>query len=245
MIGVIAGAVPSQCLTALRALNDFRYYAQAPQFGEDDIARLEYSLKEFHDNKAFLTHSGARVGRRHVIEHWEIPKLELLQSVMTSIRLQGAPTQWTAEVTECAHVHLMKKPARSGNNHDSHAQMCRHLDRVEKCFLFDQATSIRKAEYDNNNNNNTSINSSQNHHVTRKIPDYFARAQELLSGSYPTAPHPYRMFAVERIAFHVCRDPSLTNLTVDAAASVFSLADLPHAICHYLRSKSTCTELTS
>ena len=239
--------MPSWYLTALRALNDFRYYAQAPQFGEDNIARLEYSLKEFHDNKAFLTHSGACVGRRHVIEHWEIPKLELLQSVTTSICLQGAPTQWTAEWTERAHIHLVKKPAHSENNHDSRAQMCCHLDCVEKCFLFDQATSICKAEYNNNNNNNnnTSINSSQNNRITQKIPDYFARAKELLSGSYPMAPCPYRTFAVERTAFHIGRDPSLTNLMVDAATSVFSLADLPHAICHYLRSKSTCTEPTS
>ena len=111
-------------------------------------------MKEFHNNKFSLTHSGACVGKGHVIERWEIPKLELLQSVATSIPLQGALIQWIAEVTKCAHIHLMKKPAHSGNNQNSYSQMCCYLNHTEKCYLFDHATSMCQAQHNNNNNNN-------------------------------------------------------------------------------------------
>lgn len=242
LIGVIAGAVPRHCLIALRALNDFRHYAQAPSFRDGDIANLDRALKEFHDYKSSIIKAGAR-GGKYVIQHWDIPKLELFQSVTTSIRLQGSPMQWTAEVTERAHIHLVKKPARSGNNHDSHSQMCRYLDRVEKCFLFDHATSILQAEYDGDDDENDS--DPDQHRIGRKIPDYFARAKGLLNGSYPTAPRPYRTFAAKRTAFHISRDPSLTNLTLDTAIETFQLFDLRNAIHHFLHCKLTGSEPTS
>jgi len=36
--------------------------------------------------------------------------------------------QWTADVTEHAHVTEIKQPARSGNNQDYYAQIAQHLD---------------------------------------------------------------------------------------------------------------------
>ncbi|KAN0097890.1 hypothetical protein V8E55_002336 [Tylopilus felleus] len=205
LIGVIAGAIPCQCLTAL-----------SPHFREDDIARLEYTLKEFHNNKFSLTHSGACVGKGHVVERWEIPKLELLQSVATSIPLQGAPIQWIAEVTKCAHIHLMKKPAHSGNNQDSYSQMCCYLNHAEKS----------QHNNNNNNNNNNKTNPDPDHrHIGWKLPDYFVRTKALLNGLHPTAPHPYRTFAVEQTAFH-------------SAVGMFSLANLPNMISYYLHCKS-------
>ncbi|KIJ10751.1 hypothetical protein PAXINDRAFT_85581, partial [Paxillus involutus ATCC 200175] len=91
IIGIVAGAAPRRCITALCALNDFRYYAQAPRFSEEDITRMQNALKEFHDNKSSIIDNGART-------HWQIPKLELLKSVTLSIRLQGAPMQWTTDI---------------------------------------------------------------------------------------------------------------------------------------------------
>ena len=37
-------------------------------------------------------------------ESWTIPKLELLQSIIPSICLSGAVIQWSADITEHAHV---------------------------------------------------------------------------------------------------------------------------------------------
>ncbi|KAI5986453.1 hypothetical protein EDC04DRAFT_2589707, partial [Pisolithus marmoratus] len=95
IIGVIAGAVPQECLIAMHALNEFQYHAQASCFEEGDITRLQSILKEFHDKQASIINTKAQW-----VMHWEIPKLELLQSIATSICHQGAPMQWTADYTE-------------------------------------------------------------------------------------------------------------------------------------------------
>jgi len=53
-----------------------------------------------------------------VITNWYISKLELLQNVMPSIHDSGAPAQWTADITEHAHILMIKNPARQSNNID-------------------------------------------------------------------------------------------------------------------------------
>ncbi|KAH7916878.1 hypothetical protein BV22DRAFT_971172, partial [Leucogyrophana mollusca] len=110
IIGVIAGAVPPKFLTAIRALVDFRYLAQAPRFNDNTLERVDAALKDFHDNKAAIIQAKGRMGKRGPINNWEIPKLELLQSVVPSIRASGAIMQWSADVTEHAHVTEIKNP---------------------------------------------------------------------------------------------------------------------------------------
>ena len=120
---------------AVRALLDFRYFAQAPVFTTHSLDRVTAALQEFHDNKNAIISHGARV-------NWEIPKLKLLQSVVPSIHQSGAMMQWSADITEHAHVEEIKLPARAGNNQNYYSQIMRHLDRLEKCFRFDLATYI-------------------------------------------------------------------------------------------------------
>ena len=98
IIGVIAGRVPRPFLVAIRALLDFRYLAQALCFTDNSLGDLEKSLQEFHDNKDAIVCVGARK------DSWSIPKLELLQSVVPSIRLSGMLMQWSTDVTEHAHI---------------------------------------------------------------------------------------------------------------------------------------------
>ena len=107
IIGVIAGRVPRQFLVAIRVLLDFRYLAQVPCFTDHSLCDLEKSLQEFHSNK----------------DAWTIPKLELLQSIVPSIRLSGAVMQWSADVTEHTHVQEIKVPAHAGNNQNYYSQI--------------------------------------------------------------------------------------------------------------------------
>ena len=86
--------------------------------------------------------AGARRGKNGPILHWEVPKLELLQSVVPDIKSNGVPSQWSADFTEHAHISLVKEPARAGNNHGYEPQICRYLDRLEKIRNFDLATAI-------------------------------------------------------------------------------------------------------
>ena len=136
IIGVIAGRVPRPFLVAIHALLDFRYLAQALCFTDNSLGDLEKSLQEFHDNKDAIVRVGARK------DSWSIPKLELLQSVVPSIHLSGMLMQWSADVTEHAHIQEIKVPARTGNNQNYYSQIARYLDHSEKCFQFDLATHL-------------------------------------------------------------------------------------------------------
>ncbi|KAG2737031.1 hypothetical protein P692DRAFT_201875405, partial [Suillus brevipes Sb2] len=50
--------------------------------------------------------------------------------------------QWTTDTTEHAHITKIKDPARSSNNNNYDSQICRHLDRTDKCCHFDLAMSL-------------------------------------------------------------------------------------------------------
>lgn len=149
IIPVIAGAVPKRFMIAVRSLMDFRYLAQAPVIDEATCLKIDAALKEFHDHKDSILETGARRGQgNESIENWHIPKLEFLQSVVPNIRTNGVATQWSADITEHAHIDVIKDPARSGNNQNYEAQICRYLDRQDKCQNFDLATAVRDAGID-------------------------------------------------------------------------------------------------
>ncbi|TFK71326.1 hypothetical protein BDN72DRAFT_895699 [Pluteus cervinus] len=146
IVTVIAGAVTPSFLIAIRSLVDFRYRAQAPELDDGDLLKLQQSLNGFHTNKKAIIDAGARVGKKKVIDNWYIPKLEMLQSVIPSIRTSGVPRQFSAQVTEHAHIKLIKEPSRASNNQGHEPQICRNLDRHEKCRGFDLTTSMRTAK---------------------------------------------------------------------------------------------------
>ncbi|KZP29451.1 hypothetical protein FIBSPDRAFT_727430 [Athelia psychrophila] len=146
MISVIADATPKSFTTAVRAMMDFRYLAQAPKINDDDCTRIEASLSEFHSHKQAVMDLNVRVGKGgRPIEDWHIPKLEMLQSVVKSIRENGPAIQWSADITEHCHITEVKDPVRLGNNQNYEPQIVRALDRTDKLRRFDLATSIREA----------------------------------------------------------------------------------------------------
>ena len=111
IIGVIAGAVPPKFLMAIRALLDFHYLTQMPHFDDNILNRIKASLDTFHENKSAIISAGGKQGSNSPLDHWQISKIELLQHVVPSIRISGAIMQWTADVTEHAHVTEIKQPA--------------------------------------------------------------------------------------------------------------------------------------
>ena len=135
IIGIVTGTVPPRFLTAICGLLDFCYLAQMPSFDENVFTQLSAALQSFHNNKEAIISAG-------VHSHFEIPKLELLQHVVPSIQVSGAVLQWSADITEHAHVTEIKKPARARNNQNYYSQIACHLDHAEKCACFDLATCI-------------------------------------------------------------------------------------------------------
>ncbi|KAJ7722412.1 hypothetical protein B0H16DRAFT_1737789 [Mycena metata] len=163
IIPVIAEAtgITKEFLTTIASLVDFFYHGQAPTIGEDILEKIDVSLGQFHDHKQAILDTGARRGKKGAINNWcilllvdlylllrpnrRIPKLEFLQSVVPAICPNGVPLQWSADVTEHAHITLVKEPASHSNNQKYEAQICRYLDRRDKCRQFDLATAMEVA----------------------------------------------------------------------------------------------------
>ncbi|KAF9050500.1 hypothetical protein BJ165DRAFT_1341898 [Panaeolus papilionaceus] len=149
IIPVISGVVSPDFLTAIRSLLDFRYFTQAPVISEDVCRMIDESLSIFHQFKKAIIDVGARKGGKgHKLTHWQIPKLEFMQSVTAGMRLSGCAIQWTADTTEHAHIRLVKEPARASNNHGHESQIVRKLDCEDKIMYFDLATAMRDAGVD-------------------------------------------------------------------------------------------------
>ena len=187
------------------------------------------ALQEFHDNKDAIV-------QHRVQDHWEIPKLELLQSIVPSIQQSGAVIQWSTDVTEHAHVNEIKQPARAGNNQNYYSQIAHHLDRLEKCFRFDLATHIeerlvvdRTDEDDEDDEDHEP--DAEKHDITEystpmhQVIDYLSITKGLIWGLDPSAPKPFHTFASETTAFHLAMKPSL-RLTLGKAAQKYGLPDL-------------------
>ena len=243
IIGVIAGAVPPKFLAAIRALLDFCYLAQMPHFDDNILGRIEASLRVFHENKPAIISAGGRQGSNGPLDHWEIPKLELLQHVIPSIRASGAVMQWTADVMEHAHVTEIKQPARSGNNQDYYAQIARHLDRSDKCFRFDLTTQIASTEQhgaeededqeDDHEPDSEVLHATYYYSPARTSVNYFEIAEGITSGTIPTSVRPPRIFASSTTAFRLALKPSL-RVSIDETSETFGLPDLRLAITDYL-----------
>ena len=245
IIGVIAGAVPAKFLAAVVALLDFRYLAQMPRFDDNTLHRVEAALRAFHTNKAAIITAGSRQGSSGPLDHWQVPKLELLQHVAWSIRTSGAIMQWTADVTEHAHVTEIKHPARSGNNQDYYAQIARHLDRSERCFRFDIATQLVSVEQgeseevdedpdDEHEPDSETLRVLHYYSPTGTVINYFDIAKEVASGTIPNVLLPHRIFASSTTAFRLANKPSL-RATIDEVSNIYGLDNLRPAIIDYFR----------
>ncbi|KAG1892950.1 uncharacterized protein F5891DRAFT_1197062 [Suillus fuscotomentosus] len=255
---VSADAAPPGVVVAVRALMHFRYLVQSPSIDDRDLTRITAALDEFHANKHAIIAAGVRQGKGgKVIDNWHIPKLELMQSIVPSIRNSGVIAQWSADVTEHAHITEVKDPARSSNNNNYDPQICRYLDRADKCNRFDLATSLLDhsedtgvvgeefVEEDDEIDYYTDVIPTELPSPTRRpgqprpITDYFSIAKILQQKEVGSVPVPLRSFVVRRTALHLAYDPSIKNTTVDEVAIMFGLPDLRPAIADFLYREAT------
>ena len=204
-------------------------------------------LLEFHDHKDAIITAGARTGKGgRVIDNWYIPKLEFLQSVTSSMSNTGASIQWSADHTERCHITEIKVPSRSTNNQGYESQICRYLDRDEKCRQFDLATTIHEASIEsrhligpdeaNDSDLDDDLNPVVINHSTSGLrrANYFELADALEQGMYPHSPLPHRTLVRGHTALHLQRDPTMT-LTIDDAMNKFNLPDLRGALADFFR----------
>ncbi|KAG1792586.1 uncharacterized protein HD556DRAFT_1194816, partial [Suillus plorans] len=64
----------------------FRYFVQSLCIDDKDLGHITATLDEFHANKHAIIVAGVYQGKGgKVINNWQIPKLELMQSIVPSI----------------------------------------------------------------------------------------------------------------------------------------------------------------
>ncbi|KAF8449442.1 hypothetical protein L210DRAFT_3641032 [Boletus edulis BED1] len=223
IVPVIAGAMPTGAVIAIRALMDFRYLAQAHVLTSSTRDKIKDALAKFHEHKSTITDEGLRRGAKSgaALDHWQIPKLELMQSVAPSISQIGVPVQWSADTTEHVHVEVIKDPAASTNHHNFDLQICRYLDYIERCRAFETATRLSSALRNGPDNGQdipdlevdlaagdvddpSAEDEDSEEHPTallndiwapkRPVPNFFSIAQTLLTTVPGSIPHPIRTF---------------------------------------------------
>ncbi|KAG1732616.1 uncharacterized protein EDB91DRAFT_1251665 [Suillus paluster] len=126
-VTVSVDAVPPSVLAAVCVLMQFRYLVQLPRIDENNLKLISGALDEFHVKKDMIITAGARCGQHN-------------NSIVPSIHNSGVTSQWTADITE--HITEIKDPARSSNNINYDPQICRHLNRADKCRRFELAINL-------------------------------------------------------------------------------------------------------
>ena len=124
IVAAIAGGVPNNVLLAVRNLRDFRYLGQASTLTSSIRVQMVEALKGFHAHKEAIMNAKVCVRKNGLpMNHWQITKLELLQSAVSSIMASGVISQYSADIMEHAHITKIKKPACLGNNQNYEAQI--------------------------------------------------------------------------------------------------------------------------
>jgi len=257
LVGVIAGKAAPSFVIAIHALMDFRYLAQARQLDDTLLPRITSSLQLFHDYKQLILDLHARVGKGNKpIDHFQIPKLELMHGVVPSITSSGAVIQWSADTTERAHITEVKVPGWSGNNQSYNPQICRWLDQSEKHQNFALALSVQRTQSHPHKNQNkdemdlldqdlevdtNDDNDNQGDHAPHgpspaiQHPDLFARSAWVSSNITPSTLLPLRTFHTETTAFQLNCKPSLKKVTIEEITIKFKIPDLHPALADYIR----------
>ncbi|KAJ7808909.1 hypothetical protein B0H14DRAFT_3090219 [Mycena olivaceomarginata] len=257
LVPVIAGVVSKPFLTSIASLNDFFYVGQAPEIDDEVLETMDMLLNRFHAHKAGIMDAKARKGKNGPIENWYIPKLEFLQSVVPAIRASGVPLQWSADVTEHAHITLIKDPASNTNNQNYEPQFA-GVD-----FRQDYSDALAGLQDDDGNDDGDGepsrlVNSTSQlldlidpvvrlAGTGRKKVDYFRTSSLLAAGTFPKAPTPFRTFASpdNNTAFHLNRDHVGRQLQLDAAVTLFKIPDLLRALQTYLHRHQEGSQLSS
>ena len=127
-------------LVAIQIIVEFIFLGQSLLFYNEHIFSLWVALPEFH--KPAIQGAGGHIGKNGTIDHWNIPKLELMNSIANSTILMGVPYQWTSNSTKQCHIMHVKIPYHSTNHRNFHKQCCQFIDQIEKCCGFHLYTIV-------------------------------------------------------------------------------------------------------
>ncbi|KAI6023675.1 hypothetical protein BKA83DRAFT_12174 [Pisolithus microcarpus] len=139
---------------------------------------------------------------------------------------------------EHAHIEVVKDPASRTNNKDYSSQICRHLDRVEKCRIsaikHDGDQSDGEVDHAVDDVGEAEAAVLNDLWAPKQSPsDFFEIAAKLLA-STTLSSSLLHTFVCGSTAFHLNFRPTFCRLSVDAAAEKFAIPDLRSALGDYL-----------
>ncbi|EGN94685.1 hypothetical protein SERLA73DRAFT_96032 [Serpula lacrymans var. lacrymans S7.3] len=240
----IAGAAPPKAVRAIRAIVDFIYIAQNPIHTPTSITQMEAALAEFYRHKQAILDAEAHRGKKGAMDHFWIPKLELLQSFARAVKNSGNILQYTADVSErllitnCKHTFQ-----RTSHQSDFIFQIVRLLDIAEKVRQFELYTLLRLFHQDLVN---VAIRTEQDE-IADLDPELawvsqFATAAEEIRYQ---SPRPVRNHFLKgltsddsNIAFHLTVVPDIRSTSMHDAAISLNLPDLSAALYDFVKGLS-------
>ena len=246
ILGIIIGAVPDEFIICMQALLDLHYLTQMPHVPIDALEEIEAALKTFHDHKNIILSFGYCVGKKNItINHFEIPKLELLHSVVAAIKWLGSLPQWSADHTEHSHINMIKKLKSRTNGIEYNSQICWSLDQSEKLRLFDLATAISALELDatvfEGQDWILAFETVEHTGPPRSIPNLF---HHLPPSNHPSPQFLPCTFSTNTTTFHLNVKPNTSKMSLDNFSTTFSIPNLSTSIndflAHYLHKPQTC-----
>ena len=235
---------------------DFCYTAKAEEIDKDGCKAILASINKFYQHKSGIMDAEAQVGKgNRPINNWYIPKLKLMQSVVPNIQANGVAFQYSADVTEHAHITKIKNPTCSGNNQNYKTQICHDLDCTDKLHQFNLATSICESYMDSSNESkdhsssetnilqqaDSSADNDNNVHIPLawliagllgSFQNYFDEALYLQND--PQALCPLHTFMDGHTDLHLNCNPSSKQMTIDKAAVVYGIPDLCPALMDFI-----------
>jgi hypothetical protein len=221
-------------VTAIRSLTDFIYLGQYSSHDEDTLAYMEEALHKFHQNKKAILLAGLRCGPTGEINHFNIPKLEMMQHVTQNIKRMGIPAQYTSDITEHKLIEVAKEPFHSTNKRDPAPQMVRALDRSCKIRIFSlylqwahglEHSPLQRTEESNIPQPfHCGLVFGSRKQLSRAVPNYF------LQNGY-TIPNENNLGYT---AYHLCKQPHWEKALIKDVAIKYQLPDLHAALGDYV-----------
>ncbi|KDQ58872.1 hypothetical protein JAAARDRAFT_128116 [Jaapia argillacea MUCL 33604] len=126
---------------AMLAMLDFLFLAQYKSHSTESLKEMKVALDDFHADKEVFVNLGACLG-----EHFNIPKIHMLEHYIQCIELFGTTDNYNTESTERLHIDYAKEAYRATNGKDYFEQMTDWLERRKKIAAFDIVLCWQRGE---------------------------------------------------------------------------------------------------
>ncbi|KAJ3725300.1 hypothetical protein C8R42DRAFT_575845, partial [Lentinula raphanica] len=128
-LGAVADAAEPGVVRAVRALEDFMYYAHFETHCDETLQAMHAAWETFHAEKSIFLDLEIR-------KHFNISKIHNIKHYIESICSRGTTDNFNSEISERLHIDLAKAGYRASNKRNFMVQMTIWLARQEAVQKF-------------------------------------------------------------------------------------------------------------